>query len=60
MPIFEYTCGTCKKSKDKIVKYEDRHDTRACDYCTGVMYYENKIQQSNFTLKGKGWYKDGY
>ena len=60
MPIYVYTCESCEAEFEKIVPISKRESTSFfCPECGG-----NEIQRamsrSSFSLKGGGWYKDGY
>jgi len=61
MPIFDYTCNTCKK-KFTFHKYKST-DKLICPNCKEED--EKKMTKEfpkggSFVLKGKGWFKDGY
>ena len=63
MPIFEYKCAECGNTQDNIVKYDERKSSRQCVKCTDTALtalFVDRIHNSDFALKGKGWYKDGY
>lgn len=58
MLTYHYKCKNCAyelKVKQKI----NEEPLKECPYCN-LWLLERVIQSSNFTLKGKGWYKDGY
>jgi putative FmdB family regulatory protein len=56
MPIYEYNCPKCGKHFEIIQKISE---TKAkCPVCETTA--ERLMSQSSFTLKGGGWYKDGY
>ena len=61
MPIYRYRCSKCHYEKEVICSISDRdeHINSPCDIC-GHEEHEPIIGKTNFTLKGKGWYKDGY
>jgi putative FmdB family regulatory protein len=55
MPIYEYECESCGQVLESIVSFSITEIT--CD-CGGTA--KKIVSKSNFTLKGKGWAKDGY
>lgn len=57
MPIYEYECEACQKITEARQSIKDAPLT-TCPACGGTV---NKIiSQTSFTLKGGGWYADGY
>lgn len=57
MPIYEYQCQKCQHQFEEIQKVSDPH-VAVCPKCNGAV--ERLISQTSFSLKGGGWYKDGY
>ena len=57
MPIYEYRCKGCKKDFEVLQKITD-DPLAACPTCGKQV--KRLISQTSFTLKGGGWYKDGY
>ena len=57
MPLFEFKCPKCDESFEYILNLHDPID-RICPTCGMVM--ERVISTTSFSLKGGGWYKDGY
>jgi len=57
MPIYEYHCKTCKKHFELLQKISDPPLAKCPDCGKSV---KRLISQTSFTLKGGGWYKDGY
>lgn len=57
MPIYEYRCPKCAQTFEIFHKITDKK-VQKCGHCRKVM--ERLISQTSFTLKGEGWYKDGY
>lgn len=65
MPIYEWICPRCKHEGETLQRINDPAPT-----CLNCAYsFENKnileimkrkISKSSFTLKGGGWFKDGY
>jgi len=57
MPLYEYECLACRKHTEKIQKFSDPEIT-TCPYCGGEL--KRVISAPAFSLKGGGWYADGY
>lgn len=57
MPIYEYECDACGKTFEATQKISDK-PLKSCKFCQGAV--RRLISSSSFTLKGGGWYKDGY
>lgn len=57
MPVYEYECGKCGKHFEELQKVSDK-PLKKCKFCGGGV--QRLISQTSFTLKGGGWYKDGY
>ncbi len=57
MPLYEYKCTVCQKHTEKIQKFSDPEIT-ACPHCGGLL--ERVLSAPAFSLKGGGWYADGY
>lgn len=57
MPIYEYHCNGCKKTFERFQKMSD-DPVAICPDCKGKV--KRLISQTSFSLKGGGWYKDGY
>lgn len=57
MPIYEYRCTKCHKTFERFQKITDDPLTD-CPDCSGKV--ERLISSTSFSLKGSGWYKDGY
>lgn len=59
MPIYNYICQECGFTF-KIFKSMKEHDSETkCPSCSGVDTKKTP-SVSSFSLKGQGWYKDGY
>jgi len=62
MPIYRYKCENCESEFDKLMSLREREDKNFhifcpicdCDKCTPL------ISKTSFSLKGEGWYRDGY
>ena len=57
MPIYEYYCKGCGKKFERLQKISDKPLT-SCPQCGKRV--KRLISQTSFSLKGEGWYKDGY
>ena len=57
MPLYEYECTVCHKHTEKIQKFSDPEIT-TCPHCGGAL--KRVISAPAFSLKGGGWYADGY
>lgn len=60
MPLYEYECRNCSVIEEFIRKPEKRREPGICPHCQSPMTYVDRIHRSNFSLKGQGWYRDGY
>ncbi len=67
MPIYNFICKRCDYEFSSIMKYKEKKilkDPRPCPKCYCGPTDENTlfstIGKTSFSLKGKGWYKDGY
>jgi putative FmdB family regulatory protein len=57
MPIYEYECLKCGKQFEAFQRISDK-PLKSCQFCQGQV--RRLISQSSFSLKGGGWYQDGY
>jgi putative FmdB family regulatory protein len=57
MPTYEYRCEKCKKHFEIFQKISEAPLTK-CPECQGQI--KRLVSAASFTLKGGGWYKDGY
>jgi len=57
MPVYEYACADCGKHFEELQKVSDK-PLKTCKNCGGKL--QRLISQTSFSLKGGGWYKDGY
>ena len=56
MPLFDYKCKKCGIIEILVLEEDEEI---ICPKCKGKV--EKQISyKSNFQLKGKGWFKDGY
>ena len=64
MPFYRYVCPSCGSEKTLMRKVADRDAPVECDTCTeaGSPFepMNRRIAAPPFTLKGGGWYADGY
>ena len=58
MPIYEYACKACGAALEIRQKFSDAALTD-CPAC-GAPALERLVSASSFSLKGSGWYADGY
>jgi putative FmdB family regulatory protein len=57
MPMYEYGCKKCGQTFELRQKFSDPPATE-CPSCGGEV--SKLISQAAFTLKGGGWYAEGY
>lgn len=57
MPVYEYECQDCGKNFEELQSINDK-PLKICKFCGGIV--RRLISQTSFSLKGGGWYKDGY
>ena len=57
MPTYEYKCNDCGHLFEKEQKITAK-PIKKCPKCEGTV--ERLISATAFSLKGGGWYKDGY
>ena len=57
MPLYEYQCQSCEKTFEYLQKFSDP-PKKKCEACGKEL--KKAITRGGFSLKGKGWYKDGY
>lgn len=57
MPIYEYKCDDCGSEFEATQGMDDPPLTE-CRQCSGGVH--RLISFTSFTLKGRGWYSDGY
>jgi len=54
MPIYDYECKLCGEQTEVIQRHMDP-PPKCCGKLT-----KRKISRTSFSLKGDGWYRDGY
>ncbi len=57
MPVYEYRCLSCNEQFEVRQKFSDP-PVSACPSCGGSV--NKMISQAAFSLKGGGWYAEGY
>ena len=57
MPVYEYQCKSCEARFELRQKFSDPPATD-CPSCGGQV--EKLISAAAFSLKGGGWYNEGY
>lgn len=59
MPIYRYRCIKCSEESTKIHGIKDKPNIECSrDGCEGRM--KKTVARTSFSLKGGGWYRDGY
>ena len=56
MPIYQYRCEDCGHEQEKLTKFNA--ESPKCTCCEGQT--KKLVSRSSFSLKGSGWFKDGY
>jgi len=56
MPVYQYRCKKCGAESQEIQRMGE--PPAICKKCDIPM--ERKIGRTNFALRGRGWFKDGY
>lgn len=59
MAIYEYKCAVCRHTDELEVPIKDSKSILECPLCR-VFAFKRQISKSTFSLKGGGWYADGY
>lgn len=57
MPLYEYSCSSCNQRFELRQKFSDPPASE-CPACGGPV--QKLISQAAFSLKGGGWYAEGY
>jgi putative FmdB family regulatory protein len=57
MPTYEYQCRKCRKNFEVFQKISESPLAK-CPTCGGKV--DRLISAAAFSLRGGGWYKDGY
>lgn len=57
MPMYEYRCSDCGNQFELRQKFSD-DPIMFCPKCSG--HVEKLISMNSFSLKGSGWYAEGY
>lgn len=57
MPIYEYRCDKCDHEHTEMRKIKERDEPSRCPSGHKM---KRKVSASSFSLKGSGWYRDGY
>jgi putative FmdB family regulatory protein len=57
MPIYEYRCNSCNIQFELRQKFSDTPADK-CPKCGGAV--SKLVSAASFSLKGAGWYGDGY
>ncbi|HEY3308852.1 MAG TPA: zinc ribbon domain-containing protein [Desulfuromonadaceae bacterium] len=57
MPVYEYLCQACDHQFELRQKFSDQPASE-CPECGGAV--QKMISSTAFTLKGSGWFSEGY
>lgn len=57
MPMYEYQCDSCRHTFELRQKFSDAPASQ-CPACGGAV--RRLISQTAFSLKGGGWFAEGY
>ena len=57
MPVYEYRCTACNHQFELRQKFSDAPADQ-CPMCSGTV--RKMVSVASFSLKGGGWYGDGY
>ena len=62
MPLYGYKCTECGAEFEKLMSLKEHYDDGIQIFCLDCGSGENTLLMSrtSFSLKGGGWYKDGY
>lgn len=58
MPLYEYKCSVCEQVREVLQKFDDPAPECTCTEEPKPM--EKVLSLGNFSLKGPGWFSDGY
>ena len=66
MPLYEYKCPSCGTEEEVMQKHTD--PAPVCLKCSkgnphdpdNDVFMVKQISKTSFSLKGSGWYRDGY
>ena len=62
MPLYRYKCQACATEFTRLMSFKQRENKDnqiPCPDC-GCLEHTPMVSKTSFSLKGKGWYKDGY
>lgn len=62
MPLYGYRCTECNTEFEKLLSFKERNDRKTVISCPECSCEDSVplISKTSFSLKGGGWYKDGY
>ena len=60
MPRYDFICDECGSTKTLTRKIADRNAPVACEGHDGTTLMRRVVGAGGFSLKGEGWYADGY
>lgn len=59
MPIYHYRCSACETIHEVLAKMSDP-TPKNCATCGQEHVLQKQVVRTSFTLKGGGWYREGY
>ena len=62
MPIYRFQCNKCELVFEKVMTISQKCDKQhvvQCPSCENIEC-EPLLSRTSFSLKGDGWYRDGY
>lgn len=59
MPLFDYVCSACEH-EEEVLQKSNEPPPLTCPSCLRKATMSKAISNVSFTLKGGGWFKDGY
>ncbi len=59
MAIYDYACPVCQHEAEVEMPISQSKSTMECPNCK-VFSFKRQVSKSTFSLKGGGWYADGY
>ena len=62
MPVYPYECIECQHRFEILASLKEAYSENFCPSCPkcGSEINRRLISRTSFSLKGGGWYKDGY
>ena len=60
MPLYEYRCPECEKEVTILQSHTELAPICECEEREDHPKMERQLSLGSFSLKGTGWYRDGY